>query len=407
MCAVLVTGPYLVRKATVEGNTLALVGDYNGTTPLEVFAAGIKEVTFNGEKISVKPSSYSSLKGELAKDKITVQSLNASLPQLSDWKVADGLPEREADYDDSKWVNANHNTTPHWNKPATYPVLYADEYGFHGGNILWRGRFNGRSSGAFLNVIGGTGSGWSAFLNGKFLGSTFGDVKLSQTNLTLEFGDAVNDGENVLFVIQDHMGKDQTTGAINPRGILNATLFDGARFSSWKVAGKAGGGDNIDPIRGPYAEGGLHAERMGWHLPGFDDSKWQLGSPSTGLNTAGAKFYRTILPLDMPKGHDVSIAFELHAPKSSKLRAQLYVNGYQFARYIPYIGNQVEYPVFPGILDYHGNNTIGLSIWAQDEAGANLSVGVSVLGVHSSGFDVGFNSSYLRPGWTDERLQYY
>ncbi|KAI4765020.1 beta-galactosidase B [Aureobasidium sp. EXF-3400] len=403
----LVTGPYLVRTAVIEGETLALVGDYNGTTPLEVFAAGVKKVTFNGECVSVKDSAYGSLKGKLGQDKVTVQSLTASLPKLSQWKVADGLPEREADYDDSKWVNANHTTTPHWNKPATDHILYADEYGFHGGNILWRGRFNGTRSGIFLNVIGGTGSGWSAWLNGKFVGSTFGDIKLSQTNQTLKFGDAAKSGENVLFIIQDHMGKDQTTGAINPRGILNATLADGAKFTSWKIAGKAGGGANIDPVRGPYNEGGLHAERLGWHLPGFDDSKWASGSPSTGLNTAGAKFYRTVLPLDLPEGHDVSLAFNLQASKSSKLRAQLYVNGYQFGKYVPYIGNQVEFPVFPGILDYHGNNTIGLSIWSQDNVEASVSVGVSVLGVHSSGFDVGFNSSYLRPGWTKERLQYY
>jgi beta-galactosidase GanA len=244
-------------------------------------------------------------------------------------------------------------------------------------------------------------------LNGKFVGSTFGDIKLSQTNQTLKFGDAVKSGENVLFVIQDHMGKDQTTGAINPRGLLNATLTDGAKFTSWKIAGKAGGSANIDPVRGPYNEGGLHAERLGWHLPGFDDSKWTSGTPSTGLSTAGAKFYRTIFPLDLPKGHDVSLAFNLHASKSSKLRAQLYVNGYQFGKYAPYIGNQIEFPVFPGILDYHGNNTIGLSIWSQDNVEASVSVGVSVLGVHSSGFDVGFNSTYLRPGWTKERSQYY
>ena len=211
----------------------------------------------------------------------------------------------------------------------------------------------------------------------------------------------------MLFVIQDHMGKDQTTGATNPRGILNATLLDGANFTSWKVAGKAGGGDNIDPIRGPYAEGGLHAERLGWHLPGFNDGNWTSASPSTGLKTSGANFYRTNLPLDLPSDHDVSLAFTLRATSSSKVRAQLYVNGYQFAKFIPYIGNQVEFPVFPGILDYHGNNTIGLSVWAQDEVGAGIEVGVEVLGVHTSGFNVGFNSTYLRPGWTEERLQYY
>jgi hypothetical protein len=62
--------------------------------------------------------------------------------------------------------------------------------------------------------------------------------------------------------------------------------------------------------------------------------------------------------------------------------------------------------VFPGILDYKGNNTIGLSIWAQDVAGASISVTWTVLGVAESSFDPGFDSTYLRPGFTD-RSQYY
>jgi beta-galactosidase len=141
------------------------------------------------------------------------------------------------------------------------------------------------------------------------------------------------------------MGKDETSGAINPRGIFNATLMGRGNFSSWKVTGKAGGEANIDPVRGTYSEGGLHAERMGWHLPGFDDSSWKSGSPETGLNEDGAKFYRTVVPLSIPKGIDVSLGFVLGSPSGSTLRAQLYVNGYMFGKYIPHIGNQV---IFPG-----------------------------------------------------------
>jgi Beta-galactosidase jelly roll domain len=141
------------------------------------------------------------------------------------------------------------------------------------------------------------------------------------------------------------MGKDETTGTLNPRGILNATLINGGNFTSWKVAGNAGGEANIDPIRGPYSEGGLHAERLGWHLPGFNDGKWESGSPETGLSEAGANFYRTVVPLNLPKGMDVSLGFVLNAPAGSKLRAQLYVNGYMFGKFVPWIGNQI---VFPG-----------------------------------------------------------
>lgn len=30
----------------------------------------------------------------------------------------------------------------------------------------------------------------------------------------------------------------------------------------------------------------------GWHLPGFDDSKWDVGKPTDGLSSAGVAFYR-------------------------------------------------------------------------------------------------------------------
>ena len=140
------------------------------------------------------------------------------------------------------------------------------------------------------------------------------------------------------------MGKDETSAALNPRGIVNATLIGGGNFTSWKVAGNAGGENNIDPVRGPYNEGGLHGERLGWHLPGFDDRKWASGNPETGLSDAGANWYRTVVPLDIPSGIDVSLAFVLGSPAGSKLRAQLYVNGYMFGKYIPYIGNQITFP---------------------------------------------------------------
>lgn len=272
-------------------------------------------------------------------------------------------------------------TTLNPSPPETYPVLYSDEYGkrilpisrgillhtnfalgFHTGNLLWRGRFSGtNATGVYLRVIGGTSryesqpqahqpsnhhhSGWSAFLNGAYVGSWLGNTSTTAGALTLSFANATLSTENVLLVIQDHMGKDETTGTLNPRGILNATLIGGSNFTSWKVAGNAGGEANIDPIRGPYAEGGLHAERLGWHLPGFNDRKWASGSPETGLSEAGAKFYRTVVPLNLPKGMDVSLGFVLNAPVGSKLRAQLYVNGYMFGKFVPWIGNQI---VFPG-----------------------------------------------------------
>lgn len=263
---------------------------------------------------------------------------------------------------------ANHTSTPNPSPPATYPVLYADEYGipfstsiwnnsqltpsgYHTGNLLWRGRFSGKeATGVFLAVVGGTSSGYSAFLNGAYLGSFLGNTTITNGTMTFSFADATLTDSNVVFVIQDHMGHDETSGATNPRGIYNATLLGPSsanlKFSSWKVQGNAGGEANIDPVRGPYNEGGLHAERLGWHLPHFSDGSWGSSTPEIGLSEAGAKFYRTVVRLDLSRELDISLGFVLGSPTGTKVRAQLYINGYQFGKYVPWIGNQV---VFPGM----------------------------------------------------------
>ncbi|KAF2172023.1 hypothetical protein M409DRAFT_63531 [Zasmidium cellare ATCC 36951] len=301
----------------------------------------------------------------------------------------------------NSWT-ADHMWTPHPVPPATYPVLFADEYGYQAGNLLWRGRFNGgndtgQPASVHLRVIGGAGSGYSVYLNGNFLGAYLGNHTVRDGNVTLGFQNATirSGAENVLLVLQDTMGKDQREGALDPRGILNATLIsssgDALSFDSWRIAGNAGGNNLIDSVRGTWNEGGLYAERLGWHFPGFDDAEWESEHPWDGFRGSGIRFYRTNLPLDMPRDHD--------------LRAQLYVNGYQFGKIIPWFGNQIEFPVFPGILNYHGDNTIGLSIWSMSEEHAAVDVKVKVLGVHRSALDLSFDSNYLRPRWSD-RSQY-
>jgi len=154
-------------------------------------------------------------------------------------------------------------------------------------------------------------------------------------------------------------------------------------------------------------KGGLVAERLGWHLPGFDDSTWNSSSPSSnGLSGTGIRFYRTHMSVDVPKGIDASLAFQLSSPGSLKLRALLFVNGYQYARFNPWMGHQVEFPVPPGVLNYNGDNTIGLAVWAQSEEGAKVGVDVRFTYVAKSSLDITFDSEYLRPNWTSERLQY-
>jgi hypothetical protein len=93
------------------------------------------------------------------------------------------------------------------------------------------------------------------------------------------------------------------------------------------------------------------------------NSHWNdTTTPSIGKPGAGVTFYRTVVPLDIPAGLDVSLSLMLSIPAGSKLRAQLFVREYQYGRFVPWVGNQIAFPVPPGILDYHGNNTTALAV---------------------------------------------
>jgi hypothetical protein len=341
---------------------------------------------------------------------------NITLPRLSSWKVADSLPEVNSDYEDTgiAWVEANHMTTPNPIKPDTLPVLYVDDYGFHPSSHLFRGYFSGLATGVRLSLAGGTAFGWSAWLNGNFIGSFYGNNSFGTEhgNLTLSFSIATlytNNTSNVLLIVQDNTGHGLRDQATNPRGILGATLLSNstsnATFTKWKIAGTAGGEANLDPVRGPLNEGGFTAERLGWHLPGFNTANWPSSSPSAGFTGAGIKFYSTVVPLNIPDTLDVSIAFTLSAPATKLLRAQLYVNGYQYGRFFPHVGSQVVFPVPPGILDYKGENTVGVLVWAQSEEGARVDVNWKVLWAVESSWNGG-ETRDLRPGWTRVREAY-
>ncbi|KAF7314332.1 Glycoside hydrolase family 35 protein [Mycena kentingensis (nom. inval.)] len=410
---IFVTGPYLVRSlAFSESRSEVLItGDTTNATALEVFApASVHTIVWNGKKLKTKTTSYGTVKADLAAPGLDVAALQKSLAPLADWKYSDELPEVDAAYDDSNWVVADHTTTPNPTQPVTLPVLYADDYGFHVGVQIFRGRFTGEATGVNLTVQGGTASGWSAWLNSHYIGSYVGTTASPLGALTLLFGNAtlLESGENVLTVVMDHSGHNQRAEALFPRGILQAALISSSNttFTKWTIAGNAGGESNIDPVRGNIAEGGLHSERLGWHLPGFDDSAWEARSPSDGVTNGTIAFFRTKSTLAVPKGYDVSLQLVLTSPPGSLLRSRLYVNGYQYGHFVPQIGNQVEFPVPPGILNVRGENTIGLSVWAQTAEGAKVDVTWGVLGVSESSFDPGFDASDLQPGWTSSRLSF-
>ena len=223
---------------------------------MEVFAPeAIESLTWNGKKLPTSRTSYGSLTATISGSNKTI-----ALPPLDSWKVHDSLPERFANYTEGAgWVDANHMTTANPTKPDTLPVLYVDDYGFHNSYHLYRGYFNGSATAVNLAVEGGMAFGWSAWLNGKLIGSYLGNTTLGTGNLTLSFANGTLNinGPNVLLVLQDNTGHDLRDAATDPRGILKASLEGGAPFSKWKIAGTAAG-DNyyqLDPVRGPLNEG--------------------------------------------------------------------------------------------------------------------------------------------------------
>jgi hypothetical protein len=152
----------------------------------------------------------------------------------------------------------------------------------------------------------------------------------------------------------------------------------------------------------------LHGERVGWHLPGFDTSSWSSASPVTsGVNGTGIQWFTTTFSLDFDSDLDVPIGVELGAPTGTVARVLLFVNGYQYGKYVPHIGPQTRFPIPPGIINMQGDNTLSLAVWAQTNAGAKLkTLKLIEYARYESGFGFGdIDGKALQPKWED-RSQY-
>lgn len=320
-----------------------------------------------------------------------------SPPKLSDveWKWADSLPEASAEFDDSEWVKAEKTSSfnPYSKDPSLDTqglILFASEYGFHGNNILWKGRFTSHTTAPkdiFIKVEAGRFSAFSAYLNGVYLGSAEAGSERNAGSATFAIPDGtLKGGENVVTVLQDHMGIDMETGTLSlglqdgkvrrqapklPRGIT-AFSFPSLRKGKieepkvkWRVQGNFKGEDGPDNVRRYLNEGGLHAEVAGWHLPGYDASSWpKVGE---GERKGRVTFYRTTFTLDAPNATDIGLSFHFRKSSDLKFRAQLYVNGWQMGKYINNLGPQTRYPVHSGIVNLNGENEVGVSVWNLDE----------------------------------------
>lgn len=420
--AAIINGPYLMRTAAVNGTTMSLTGDVNMTTTIEIIGGapkGLTSVLFNGQSLD-----FQLKHGSIVAATIIFRAPDISVPNLSSvkWKTINSLPEIESGYDDSLWTEASlpysNNTARNLTTPTS---LYSFDYGFSTGNLLYRGRFTATGSESLLYITtqGGSAYGASIWLDSTFMTSFHGFDAAASSALTVHLPKLTAGAEYVITVLTDNMGLDEnydigSSEAKDPRGILDFDLVGRPQNAiSWKLTGNLGGEDFYDPSRGPLNEGGLYIERQGWHLPGAPTEDWaESRGPTEGINTAGVQFYSTTFDLDFPDGYDIPLAIQFtngtdtdSAGLSTAYRCQLYVNGFQFGKFVHNIGPQTVFPVPQGIWNYSGSNYLGITLWALEGTGAKVdSISIVAGPVVQSGYGSVENSP--ASGWTKREGAY-
>jgi Beta-galactosidase, domain 2/Beta-galactosidase, domain 3/Beta-galactosidase jelly roll domain/Glycosyl hydrolases family 35 len=198
---------YLLRTASVKGSKLALTGDINATTTLEIIggAPANAHVTFNGQSIKTTTNSFGVISGTLSF--ATPKFDTPSLTSLK-WKYLDSLPEIQSNYSDVLWMNADRTTNNTVRNSTTPTSLYGSDYGYHTGILLSRGHFTATGKEGTLNITtqGGTAFGASVWLNNTYLGSWYGNSAQSNASTAFNLAGKTKKGSKyVLTVVCDNM----------------------------------------------------------------------------------------------------------------------------------------------------------------------------------------------------------
>ena len=347
--SVIVRGPELIRRVTAPSNdTLALTGDTAATTELEVIAPSrITSLTWNGDAIAVRRSSDGTLVATLpGPQRVTV-------PALTTWRMKSGSPESDPGFDDSRWTVADR-------------TLYADDYGFHYGDVWFRGSFDSSDAHSIaISAITGKAGAYAVWLNGTYLGyKQAADDGRAKETFSIDPGTLRK--KNTLAVLLENNGHNEDFSHRDshkePRGIVSVSFADATPSIAWRIQGKI----DHDPVRGPMNAGGQFGERMGFYLPEFSDTSWPATSlPSTHLDS-GITWYRTNFELHVPADQDAAIALQIDDSKSKAYRALIYLNGWLVGRYVNDIGPQQSFILPDGILHTDGSNTLAISCWNLD-----------------------------------------
>ena len=320
--------------------------------------------------------------------------------QLSFVKSTD-YAEAKATYDDSKWKVAadTQAANPRFQGPGEYShtVLDSNHYGFYEGSVWYRGTFTATKADPYLYLQGNGGSGvpsqgknpafMQVWVNGVYAGAYDAAGNWAKVNVpagTVKSGDKVT-----VAVLVNNLGQnlDWSDDGLSKQ---NRGLFDVAiegSTATWKIHGadadfaaKAA----TNPSGTLYNNGGLGGEKAGFHMPGFDDSKWakadNLHSP------AGVTWYRARVKLNLPANQDTAFRLDINSSRFSSLgdraQATLFVNGWNTGVYIGDRGPQTSFTIPAGFLNPNSENVISIAVAAKEDGMGPDSV--TLRAVHST-----------------------
>jgi hypothetical protein len=162
--------------------------------------------------------------------------------------------------------------------PSGQPALDMSAYGFHQGDVWYRGRYTAKPDIDTLTLhYGAGGAGMlQVWLDGKFLGQHELDGGLPRPITTgvatFKLPAEAQSGEHVLSVMVRNNGHNWDLDADDfhkeARGLVSASLSGPGTYSfavpiAWKIQGNLGGEDIQDPVRGNANNGGQYGERHG------------------------------------------------------------------------------------------------------------------------------------------------
>ncbi|WP_339129181.1 beta-galactosidase [Streptomyces sp. f51] len=393
---VLVRGPALLRTAAVRGTTAHLTGDTTQAADLEVWGPrGISELVWNQSALTSRLTPSGSLRAE----RPLAGAGRVRLPALTGWRRAEGNPESAAGHDDTAWRvtdrTSSHSVTP---VPAGQPVLFADDYGFHYGDVWYRGHFAdaGGADSVSLSYVAGTQGLLMAWLDGEPLGTHRMPVPDKKTvrkgtwTATATFPVRPREGRaHVLSVLVRPMQHDEDGRADDThkaaRGLTAASFTGAAPAVRWRIRGAAA----PDPVRGPLNTGGLHGELHGWHLPGFADGGWKPVAFPRAERRQGVTWYRTGFRLAVDSALDASIGLTLTDDQARAYRVQIFLNGWNMGQYINDVGPQHTFVLPNGVLRTRGHNTLALAVLSDGTTPAGPGrVELTLLGSAAGGVPV-------------------